>query len=157
MALEIARSFPELMKTAATAEAEGDALLAARLYERAVRLAPHEERPYRRLMILYRKQHAYEKELAIIRKAIAVFEARFDERGSRLFGANSKAEQLSKQLASALGQRDRKGLTLAYPEPIPTWQRRAEGVEKKLEHVSSAKRKKPSTKREKGSKKGGWY
>ena len=132
MALEVAKSYKELLAEAKKAEASEDLDKAARNYEKAVRLEPHEEYPYTRLMVIYRKKKDYESELKIIRKGIAAFEAFHEKRAKRVFRKDQKALKLSNSLAKSLGQIDKKGNPVALPEPVASWSKRAKLVEKKL-------------------------
>lgn len=132
MALQVAKSYNELIAEAREAEANNELENAAKLYVRAARLAPHEELPYNRLMIVYRKLTWYEEELKIIKKAISTFEEFYQEKTERLVGKNKTVERISNALAKSLGQRGKKTEQLYYPEPIPKWLKRQRVVERKL-------------------------
>ena len=131
MALHVVRSYSELMDEAREAEAHESWATAAQLCERAIRRDPHDERPYNRLMIIYRKQKDYEKEQKVIIAGIKNFETFYREKAERLLEKNKSAGRLSSALAKALGQRGRNEKA-HYPEPIPKWLKRLETVEKKL-------------------------
>src|SRR4051812_42522103 len=107
MALHVIRSFDDLIKEAKEVEAE-DPAKAAKLYERAIKLEPHNELPYNRLMILYRKQKLYEDELDLINKGIKSFEEFYQQRSEKLISRHKGAERLSNALAKSLGQRGKK-------------------------------------------------
>lgn len=132
MALHVARSYNELIREAKEAEENNELEKAAKVYERAIRLDPHEEQPYNRLMIVYRKLTWYQDELNTIKKGIAAFEEWHRQKSERLLGKNRSAARLSNALAKSLGQKGKKTEPLYYPEPIPKWMKRQKMVEKKL-------------------------
>lgn len=132
MALHVAKSYYELMLEGRVAEENNELENAAKIYERAIRLEPHEEQPYNRLMIIYRKLTWYEDELKIIKKGIAAFEDLYQKKSERLLGKNKSVERLSNALAKSLGQKGKKTETSFYPEPIRKWIKRQKTVEKKL-------------------------
>jgi tetratricopeptide (TPR) repeat protein len=132
MALHVARSYNELIQEAKEAEENNEFEKAAKIYERAIRTEPHEEQPYNRLMVIYRKLSWYEDELKIIKKGIAAFEELYQKKSERLLGKNQSVARLSKALAKSLGQKGNKAQTPYYPEPVPKWMKRQKVVEKKL-------------------------
>lgn len=132
MALHVAKSYPELISEAKEAEENNELEKAAKIYERAIKTEPHEEQPYNRLMIVYRKLTSYEDELKTIKKGIAAFEELYQKKSERLLGKNKSVERLSNALAKSLGQKGKKPETMFYPEPIPNWMKRQKVVEKKL-------------------------
>lgn len=132
MALHVAKSYHELMIEAREAEENNELEKAAKIYERAIKAEPHEEQPYNRLMIVYRKLTWYEEELKIIKKGIAAFEELHEKKTERLLGKNQTATRLSNALAKSLGQKGKKVEPLYFPEPIPKWLKRQKVVEKKL-------------------------
>ncbi|HEY6956932.1 MAG TPA: hypothetical protein VI385_16885 [Flavisolibacter sp.] len=120
------------MKEAREAEENNELEKAAKVYERAVKSEPHEEQPYNRLMVIYRKLTWYENELKIIKKGISAFEELYQKKSERLVGKNSSVARLSNALAKSLGQKGKKTEALYLPEPIPKWMKRQKVVEKKL-------------------------
>jgi tetratricopeptide (TPR) repeat protein len=120
------------MKEGKEAEENNELETAAKVYARAVKAEPHDEQPYNRLMIIYRKLQWYEEELKIIKKGIAAFEDLYQKKSERLFGKNKSVARLSDALARSLGQRGKKTEALYLPEPIPKWMKRQKVVEKKL-------------------------
>ena len=132
MTLHVARSYSELILEAKEAEENNEFEKAAKIYERAMRTEPHEEQPYNRLMIIYRKLTWYEEELKIIKKGITNFEALYQKKSERLIGKNQSVARLSNALAKSHGQKGKKTEPLYYPEPIPKWMKRQKVVEKKL-------------------------
>jgi tetratricopeptide (TPR) repeat protein len=132
MALHVAKSYNELMAEAREAEANDEPEKAAKIYERIIKMEPHAEQPYNRLMILYRKLALYEEELKTIKKGIAAFEEFYQKKSERILSKNKSAEQLSNALAKSLGQKGKKTEAFYYPEPVPKWIKRQKVVEKKL-------------------------
>lgn len=132
MALYVARSYSELMAEAREAEENDELEKAAKLYERAIKMEPHEDKAYNRLMIIYRKLTWYEEELKTIKKGIEAFQELYQKKSERLLGKNKTVARLSNALARSLGQKGKKADPLHYPEPIPKWLKRQKTVEKKL-------------------------
>lgn len=132
MALYVARSYHELMAEAKEAEENAELEKAAKLYERAIKQEPHEEQPYNRLMIIYRKLTWYEEELKTIKKGIAAFEELYQKKADKLIGKSRTIARLNTALAKSLGQKGKKAEPIYYPEPIPKWMKRQVVVEKKL-------------------------
>lgn len=132
MSLYSVRSYHELLSEAKEAEENNELEKAAKIYERAIKTEPHEEQPYNRLMVVYRKLTRYEDELKIIRKGIAAFEEMYQKKSERLLGKKQSVARLSNALAKSLGQKGKKTQSLYAPEPIPKWMKRQKMVEKKL-------------------------
>lgn len=132
MALYVAKPYHELMAEAKDAEENNELEKAAKIYERAIKSEPHEEQPYNRLMIIYRKLTLYEDELKIIKKGITAFEELYQKKSEKLLSKNQSVARLSNALAKSLGQKGKKTETIYYPEPIPKWMKRQKVVEKKL-------------------------
>ena len=132
MSLYVAKPYHELIAEAKDAEENNELEKAAKIYERAIKSEPHEEQPYNRLMIIYRKLAQYEEELKIIRKGIEAFEKLYQKKSQRLLGKNQSVERLSNALAKSLGQKGKKTEQAYQPEPIAKWMKRQKVVEKKL-------------------------
>ena len=132
MALNVVRSFDEIMNEARELESVDELDKAIKLYQRAIKLEPHNELPYNRLMIIYRKQKQYEEELELINKGIKTFEEFYRKRSEKLISKNKTAAKLSDALAKSLGQRGKKVQDQYQPEPIPKWTKRKQLVEKKV-------------------------
>lgn len=127
--MEVAKHYAELIKEARKAEEDAEIKDAIDLYEKAIKQKPVLEQPYGRLMILYRKEKQYSKELKVIDKALDVFTSMYDKKKAVFSGAG-KVAQLSKALLKTVGgtKKDEN----YYPEPIPKWLKRKAVVEKKL-------------------------
>jgi tetratricopeptide (TPR) repeat protein len=132
MPLHIAKSFKELIFEAKEAEENNELEKAAKLYERTMKLEPHDESSYNRLMIIYRKLGKYEDELRVIDKGVSVFEEFYKKKSEKIISKNKAAEKLSKSLAKSLGLTDKKGKDIYHQEPIEKWLKRRQVVEKKI-------------------------
>ena len=132
MALNVVRSFDEIMNEAREYESGDEIDKAIKLYQRAIKLEPHNELPYNRLMIIYRKQKQFEDELELINKGIKTFEEFYRKRSEKLISKHKGAAKLSDALAKSLGQRGKNVQDLYQPEPIPKWTKRKQLVEKKV-------------------------
>ena len=128
--MHVAKTYEELITEAREAES-ADVETAIKLYERAIRQEPHAETAYNRLMIVYRKEKMYKEELALIDKGIKAYREFFDKRSAPV-KKNAKAVQLSNALAKSLGLKDKKGNDQVEREPIASWLKRKEMVEKKV-------------------------
>src|SRR5687768_5204833 len=84
--------------------------------------------PYDRLMIHYRKEKNYEKELSIIKKAITTFRNHYNEKqgGALKRKINPSIKTLSKKISKSTGLLDKKGNEVYLPEPLPRWIKRQE-------------------------------
>lgn len=130
--MHIAKTYKELIAEAKEAEANNELQKAAKFYESAIKQEPHEEYPYDRLMVIYRKQKKYEEELKLIDKGIAAFENLYRKKSEKIVSKNKTAEKLSKSLAKSLGLTDKKGNDVYHLQPIEKWLKRKKVVEKKL-------------------------
>jgi tetratricopeptide (TPR) repeat protein len=110
-------------------EQAGDNKKAIGLYEGVLKNYPHQAYLYDRLMILYRKEKAYKKELTLITKAVREFSALFQP-GKK--GHSKKITSLSKSILRAVGLTDKKGAALYQPEPIARWEKRKKTLTQKM-------------------------
>ena len=97
-------------------------------YQNIIKKSPHQQKAYDRLMILYRQQKDYKKELQIINTAIKIFEKLYAPTKSK----GKKVNTISDQLNKSLGLIDKKGKTLYEQKPLSTWKKRREIVLKKI-------------------------
>lgn len=97
------------------------------IYLSMIKSNPLNQKAYMRLMIIYRKEKKYEKELAIIDKAIKAFEAVYQSKKS----SNKKIQSISRSLNRQLGLTDSKGKAVYSGEPIAGWKKRRETVVKR--------------------------
>lgn len=127
----------DLLAMARQAEAEGKVQDATELYRVLIRKNDLEAAYYSRLMILYRKQKDYRAEMDIIEKGMRVFDNYFRSRAERSIG-NHKAQV--RRLSAALLKKTGLGAGQYLPEPLSTWKKRKEQVEKRLKKVEKAKK-----------------
>jgi tetratricopeptide (TPR) repeat protein len=144
---EIEPSMNELSNNAAEAE-KSDPSTAIELYQQILKTDPLQIHAYDRLMVIYRQQKNYQKELSIINSGIKAFEKFYKEQSGK---ASKKISEISQKLNKAFHLVDKKGNSLYTPEPIDRWQKRKETVEKKMEKVEK-KIGKVEKKRSKSSK-----
>ena len=110
------------------AEEKEDFATAIKGYEEAIKKNALSEKAYDRLMIIYRKEKNYKKELRIISAGIKAFESFYKSKKSR----SKKIADISQKLNRSFGFTDKKGNTLYDPEPIARWKKRKAVVEKKI-------------------------
>jgi tetratricopeptide (TPR) repeat protein len=117
-----------LKERARQAEANGDLAIAEKTYLAIIKRNPHNQQAYNRLMIIYRKQRSYDKELEIINTGIKTFTTLHGPKATH----NKIVKNLSAKLNRAFGLVDKKGNSLYDPGPVATWKRRKLVVEKRL-------------------------
>jgi tetratricopeptide (TPR) repeat protein len=98
-------------------------------YQKVIASDPVNEDAYERLMILYRKQKDYKKELGIIDKGLKAFEKLYKPKTT---GRLKKVAEISLKMAKSVGLVDKKGEATYEPEPIAKWKKRRLIVEKKM-------------------------
>jgi tetratricopeptide (TPR) repeat protein len=130
--VHIVKSLHELMAEAKEAEMNENLQEAKKLYERAIKQAPTDERAYTRLMIIHRKEKDYHAEMKIIDKGIDAFTKLYQAKTKKVIGKDKEAVRLSNALIKSLGLKDKKGNDLIEHEPIATWKKRKEVVMKKI-------------------------
>jgi tetratricopeptide (TPR) repeat protein len=130
--VHIVKSLHELLSEAKQAEQNEDISEATKLYERAIKQAPTDERAYNRLMIIYRKEKEYDAELKVIDKGIDAFTKLYQSKTKKVVGNDKEAVRLSNALIKSLGLKDKKGNDLIEHEPIATWKKRRAVVLKKI-------------------------
>ena len=118
----------ETIKEALRAEEKEDVALAIKDYEEAIQKDPLAEKAYDRLMILYRKDKNYKKELQLINSGIKAFETFYRSRKT----GSKKIAEISKKLNRSFGFTDKKGNAVYDPEPISRWKKRKITVEKRI-------------------------
>jgi tetratricopeptide (TPR) repeat protein len=130
--VHIVRSLHEILAEAKEAELNGNTAEATKLYERAIKQEPADERAYDRLMIIYRKEKDYGAELKVINKGIEAFQKLYQAKSKKIVGSDKEAVRLSNALIKSLGLKDKKGNDLIEHQPIAKWKKRREVVMKKL-------------------------
>lgn len=117
----------DLRHAAKRYEEEGELEHAALTYEKILRKAKTDENAFDRLMILYRKQKLFDKELKTINKALSVFTKLHSPKAT-----GKKITALSRKLMRLTGLSDKKGNSLYEAGPLGRWRRRKLWVEKRL-------------------------
>jgi tetratricopeptide (TPR) repeat protein len=125
---KIARS-ENAIESARSLEKDGQLKEAATYYEQALKENTLDEQAYDRLMIIYRKEKEYKKELNTILAGIKAYE---DFYKSNLKTSSKKITDLSRALLRSTGLADKKGNLLYEPEPIARWRKRLGVIQKKL-------------------------
>lgn len=126
--IENGPSINELTDRANEAE-KSDTSKAVELYNQILKKDDLQTHAYDRLMIIYRKEKNYEKELSIINSGIKAFEKFYKSQSG---SASKKVSEISQKLNKAFNLVDKKGVALYNPEPIARWQKRKETVEKRI-------------------------
>jgi tetratricopeptide (TPR) repeat protein len=121
-------SIKKTIEEADEAEEKEDIPLAIKDYESAIQADPLLEKAYDRLMILYRKEKNYKKELQLINSGIKAFENFYKSRKSN----SKKIAEISKKLNKSFGFTDKKGNAVYDPEPIARWKKRKITVQKRI-------------------------
>ncbi|TMI75790.1 MAG: hypothetical protein E6H09_00150 [Bacteroidetes bacterium] len=119
----------ELFEEAKEAEASENWKTAEAYYQEIIKTDPHNEAAYNRLMIVYRKQKEWNKELQVVKKAIAEWEEFYGTVGKK---QNSKVSRLSNSFLKVAGLADKKGKPLYLPGPLAKWKKRKATLEKKV-------------------------
>jgi hypothetical protein len=127
--IETESSINDLTANAAEAEKSNPAL-AIELYNRILKKDPLQTHAYDRLMILYRQEKNYKKELSTINSGIKTFEKFYKD---QLGKPSKKISEISQKLNKAFHLVDKKGNSLYAPKPIGRWEKRKQRVEKKIE------------------------
>jgi hypothetical protein len=126
-------SISQLTFKATEAEKAKDTSSAIKLYDQILKIDPLQPYPYDRLMKIYRKEKNYKRELSIINSGIKSFEKFYKEQSGKV---SPKVSEISQKLNKAFHLVGKKGNPLYSPEPIASWQKRKQTVEKKLEKES---------------------
>ena len=110
------------------------------LYVQQTKTGTTDPLPYDRLMIYYRKQKEYKKELQLINRALKVFGDQIKRHGSQLFSAaksRTTVKKLSEKFSKLSGLMDKKGNPNFLPEPLARWTKRKHTVEQKIKKTQS--------------------
>jgi len=104
-------------------------------YEQQMQSGIDDPLPYDRLMIYYRKQKEYRKELQVINRALKIFGEQLKRQSKQILeSARSRAtlKRLSEQFSKSVGLMDKKGSMNYLPEPLARWIKRKQTVENKI-------------------------
>jgi tetratricopeptide (TPR) repeat protein len=128
-------SFAELLSTARQMEAEGNIPEAEKLYLQIIKSDPLNVEAYNRLLVIYRKQKEYRKELAIVNQAIKAHEDNFLQEQKKWITANKTAARISRLLAKGLGLINKKGLPLRQDRQLVNWHKRKSNLLKRMKKL----------------------
>ena len=110
------------------------------LYVQQIKTGTTDPLPYDRLMIYYRKQKEYKKELQLINRGLKVFNDQLKRHSSQLFSAaksRTTVKKLSDKFSKLSGLMDKKGNLNFIPEPLARWMKRKKTVEQKIKKIKS--------------------
>lgn len=110
-------------------EQDGDEVKAIVIYTGMLKKQPLNAYIYDRLMIVYRKQKQYKKELSTVTAAIEKFTKVLRPAGN---SQSKKIAALSKSILHAVGLTDKKGKPVYSPQPIARWENRLRVIRQKL-------------------------
>lgn len=110
------------------AEEKEDIELAIKDFEEIIKNDPLREKAYDRLMILYRKEKEYQRELKLINAGIKAFQTFYKSKKS----GSKKIAEISNKLNKSFGFTDKKGNAVYEAEPIARWKKRKITVEKRI-------------------------
>lgn len=116
-------------------EVAGETEQAIAAYQQALKLNIRQELAYQRLMIIFRKQQDYKKELAIVEAAIAAFEKLQQD---RLKASSKMVSRLSRRIAAFTGLAGKNGAALYEGQPLTRWKLRKELLKNKLRSIAAA-------------------
>jgi tetratricopeptide (TPR) repeat protein len=121
-----------LLFQARKAERAGELPEAVDLYNQIVKQDPEEDYAYNRLMVYYRRQKEYRKELQVIRSAIAAHEQHAADYQQAWIKRNKTTARVAKALVKSLGLVDRKGKPVLENRQLAVWKKRMTVVRKRL-------------------------
>jgi len=110
------------------------------LYEQQAKTGIADPLPYDRLMIYYRKQKAYRKELQLINQALKIFSEKIKKQTSQIFEAaksRGASKKLMEKFSKSVGLMDKKGNPNYLPEPLARWMKRKQTVQQKIKKTKT--------------------
>ena len=122
----------ELLSKAKEHETHAELEAAASIYERIIKKDPLNEIAYNRLMIIYRKEKEYKKELTIIKNGLKAFNDHYKSRKQKSGSVNPKISRISKSILKSTGLLSENGKPAYQEGPISKWEKRKILVEKKI-------------------------
>jgi tetratricopeptide (TPR) repeat protein len=124
--------FEDTLDAARNLEREGKLEQAEKDYLKLLKSNPAVFEAYNRLLVIYRKQKEYRKELATVNQAIKAFNNHLLEYQKAWVAKHKVAARLSKSLAVSLGVMDKKGLPVNDDPLLVKWKKRKEVISKKI-------------------------
>ncbi|QIH33457.1 tetratricopeptide repeat protein [Sphingobacterium sp. DR205] len=125
-------SLKELVEQGLSLEKEGKAKEAVKSYSAAIKRAPTYSAAYNRLMILFRRQKEYKKEIDLIGQALQSYEQEIADERQRWEKDHSGSADISLKLAKSMGLINEKGLPVHEEPQVLAWRKRLETARKKL-------------------------
>ena len=123
----------EHLARAKSLESEGEIDEAMEVYQQVLRNDPLNETAIGRLLVLYRRQKEYKKELALLKAAIGAYEAGQLAAQEAWRKKHQKAARISLSLARKLGGGGaKKGAAIYDDRLVTTWRKRKAAVMKRL-------------------------
>jgi len=122
------KSLTEWLTLAKEKEQEEEFDDAIDAYGHLIKEHPKKEYAYQRLMMLYRKQKEYKKELKVVETALQNFKYVLGNPSAKK--QNKKINQLSMRLMKSTGLVDKKDNPAFLPEPLQKWTKRKLALEK---------------------------
>ena len=122
--------YSECIATANELEQNNELDEAIKAYQKCLKIKKTDEYAFDRLMILFRKQKEYKKELDIIQQAIDAFEKLYAE--SAPAKTNKLIQKISNSILRSTGLSDKRGNLVFKPQPILRWHKRATLLKKRL-------------------------
>lgn len=125
-------SLKELIEQGLSLEKEGEFREAVKSYSAAIKRAPTYSAAYNRLMILFRRQKEYKKEIDLIGQALQSYEQEIADERQRWEKDHSGSADISLKLAKSMGLINEKGLPVHEEPQVLAWRKRLETARKKL-------------------------
>jgi hypothetical protein len=133
--MKLSQTIAERNESAKEAELNEHIEEAIRLYELNIKEEVTDQFAYDRLMVIYRKQKAYNDELRVIKRGIQLFTEQTKKQLKENISTHknkTQLERLSNAFMKGAGLIDKKGNDKHVPEPVNKWMKRQAVVEKKL-------------------------
>ncbi len=125
-------SLKELIEQGLSLEKEGKFKEAIQSYSAAIKRAPTYSAAYNRLMILFRRQKEYNKEIDLINQALQSYEQEIVNDRQQWEKDHSGSADISLKLAKSMGLINEKGLPVHEDPQVLAWRKRLETAQKKL-------------------------
>lgn len=137
--MQVAKTVNERLREAKQLENAGQAEDAARIYESIMAKDPANAEAVARLLIIYRKQKDYRRELAVINGALAAHEKQSNEVQQKWLKEHPKAARLGRSMLKQFG-----GQSSGDDRPINALKKRKEIVSRKISGKPAPRKTKPA-------------
>ncbi|MBV4355844.1 tetratricopeptide repeat protein [Pinibacter aurantiacus] len=132
MSLSIAHS--NLLRKANEIERQGDLNNAEKLYLKVLEKDPYTIEAYKRLMVIFRKQKEYSKELQVINRAVKALDEQVQTQKQRWMQKHKKIASASLALAKKMGIANKAGKMIIDSPLMLQWAKRKELVKKRIKN-----------------------